>query len=155
MDIDDKQLKDEQELAKVLAGINQQSQSSDSNQSDEMAELPPAPVAPVVPIENPDEVATPNPSPIPSVAPGATETNLDSVLQNAISDLRPLIDKLDLPADEKFDTYLLLLRSTDDTSLIAPAYTTAKQIGDETKRATALFNIIKEINYFNNKQQDR
>lgn len=72
---------------------------------------------------------------------------LDSIKQNALGELRPLVDKLNVSAEEKFDTYLLLIRSTDDKRLIAPAHEAAKAIEDETKRAEALLNIIKEIDY--------
>jgi hypothetical protein len=58
-----------------------------------------------------------------------------------------------LAPDEKFDTYLLLIRSTDDTSLIAPAHTAAKNIPDETRRAQALLDIIKEIDYLSAPEQ--
>jgi hypothetical protein len=65
----------------------------------------------------------------------------------AINELRPLMDKLVLPAEEKFDLYLLIIRSTDDKTLIAPAHEAAKLIADETRRANALVDIIKEIDY--------
>jgi phage gp36-like protein len=41
----------------------------------------------------------------------------------------------------------LLLRSTDDKTLIPLAYSAAKDIPDETKRAQALLDTIKEIDY--------
>lgn len=72
---------------------------------------------------------------------------LGSIKQDALTELRPLVDKLNVSNEEKFDTYLLLIRSTDDTNLIAPAYEAAKQIADETRRAEALLDIIKEIDY--------
>ncbi len=72
---------------------------------------------------------------------------LASIKQDALVELRPLVDKLDLSSEEKFDTYLLLIRSTDDKDLIGPAHEAAKAIEDETKRAEALLNIIKEIDY--------
>jgi hypothetical protein len=58
-----------------------------------------------------------------------------------------LIDKVDLPAEEKFDTYLMLIRSTDDKALIAPAHAAALAITDEKRKAQALLDIIKEIDY--------
>ena len=59
-----------------------------------------------------------------------------------------LVDKLDLPADEKFDTILILIRSTDDKSLVNAAHEAARAIPDEAKRAQALLDVIKEIDYF-------
>lgn len=96
--------------------------------------------------------------PVSPVTPGAPALNtpavspedlgpLGSIKQDALTELRPLVDKLNVSNEEKFDTYLLLIRSTDDTNLIAPAYEAAKQIADETRRAEALLDIIKEIDY--------
>lgn len=131
-------ISDDQELAKVLAGINQQ--------ADEVAATPVADDA----SSSPDPVAPPAPEPSPAapapvVAMGSS--NLESIKQNALSELRPLVDKLNVAPEEKFDTYLLLLRSTDDQELIAPAYAAAHTIADEARRAQALLDIIKEIDY--------
>lgn len=76
-----------------------------------------------------------------------TDLSLDDIKQNALSELRPLVGKLNVSPEEKFDTYLLLLRSTDDTSLIAPAHEAAIAIPDETRKAQALLDIIKEIDF--------
>jgi bifunctional phosphoglucose/phosphomannose isomerase len=69
----------------------------------------------------------------------------------AVNELRPLVDKLILPPEEKFDVYLLLIRCTDDRTLVAPAHETARMIEDETRRATALLDTIKEIDYLSAK----
>lgn len=94
-------------------------------------------------------IEPPAPSPL-STAPLAPVAagSLDAIKKDALDNLRPLVDKLNLPADEKFDTLLLLIRSTDDQSLVTPAYDAARNISDETKRAQALLDIIKEIDYF-------
>lgn len=77
-----------------------------------------------------------------------TPSDLDSIKKSALEELRPLVDKLDLPADEKFDTLLLLIRSTDDKTLVGAAHEAARGIPDETKRAQALLDVIKEIDFF-------
>ena len=82
-----------------------------------------------------------------------TGNDLEDIKRTALTELRPLVDKLNLSAEEKFDIYLLLLRSTDDTTLIAPAHETATSIADESKRAQALLDIIKEIDYLSHPQQ--
>jgi hypothetical protein len=64
------------------------------------------------------------------------------------------VDKLNVSAEEKFDTYLLLIRSTDDAELIGPAHEAAKQITDETRRAEALLDVIKEIDYLSHPKAD-
>lgn len=83
---------------------------------------------------------------------GSDTGELDTIKRDALSELRPLVDKLDLPPEEKFDTLLLIIRSTDDKSLVTAAHEAAKSIPDETRRANALLDIIKEIDYFSNQQ---
>ena len=154
---------DDQELAKVLAGV---SQDTDNNLQFEETNATASPVINPAAI-SPDPVATdqndesaidiakpaaPEPvTPTPTVstpAPAAAaDPALDTIKQTALNELRPLVDKLDVSPEEKFDTYLLLLRSTDDKTLIAPAHDAAVAIVDEARRAQALLDIIKEIDY--------
>lgn len=101
----------------------------------------------------PDPVVGPSPTapvepPAQHGAPHTGSNELDEIKQDALKQLRPLVDKLDLKADEKFDTLLLIIRSTDDKSLLGPAHKAAKAIEDDTKRAQALLDVIKEIDYF-------
>jgi hypothetical protein len=145
-------ISDDQELAKVLAGLNQQADDS-------------TPVIPTVSeATDPDLVAestmptTPEPVAEPAVASPIlsaplVSSDLESIKQNALTELRPLVDKLNVAPEEKFDTYLLLLRSTDDQALIAPAFEAARTITDEARRAQALLDIIKEIDYLSGPQQ--
>lgn len=165
---------DDQELAKALAGINQEVAPAAGAVNGDLAfEETPAPSGPVVgsPFGTPvadDAAATPaiNPTPVPAPEPPvppsepttftATPTNTDTtglegIKKDALNELRPLVDKLTVPPEEKFDTYLLLLRSTDDTSLIGPAHEAAKEIPDEARRAQALLDVIKEIDYLSGK----
>jgi hypothetical protein len=85
--------------------------------------------------------------------PSTGSSDLESIKKDALSELRPLVDKLNVAPEEKFDTYLLLLRSTDDQALIAPAHEAARAITDEARRAQALLDIIKEIDYLAGPQQ--
>lgn len=150
-------ISDDQELAKVLAGINQQANAAATAPvaTDTPApDLDPSPV-PETP-DMPDPVVTaPEPAPVPApVAPPLPVSgDLEAIKKDALSELRPLVDKLNVSPEEKFDTYLLLLRSTDDQGLIAPAHEAAKNIADEARRAQALLDIIKEIDYLSNPQQ--
>lgn len=167
---------DDQELAKVLAGMNQQADvatadpaTNDGLQYEESA----APVAPAEPVADPAAVApaepaaptepaavtgepvvTPEVTTEAAVAAPAVSANpeLDSLKKDALEELRPLVDKLDLPAQEKFDTLLLIIRSTDDQSLLAAAHESAKAITDDAKRAEALLDVIKEIDFFTHQQ---
>lgn len=80
---------------------------------------------------------------------------LEAIKKNALVELRPLVGKLTVSPEERFDTYLLIIRSTDDTDLIAPAHEAAKAITDETRRAEALLDIIKEIDYLSQQNKDK
>jgi len=107
----------------------------------------PAPVAaqpiappPAAPVSQPPVAA-------PRIMPEA-ESALDAIKRDALNELRPLVDKLNLPPEDKFDTLLLMIRSTDDSSLVPAAHAAARQIADETRRAQALLDVIKEIDFF-------
>lgn len=147
-------ISDDQELAKVLAGITQQA----NGPTDAAAPLEP-PVIPMPTLEEPP-VATEEPATVeepvvePVAAPAVAVTDdLGAIKSEALNELRPLVDKLNVEPEEKFDTYLLLLRSTDDKTLIAPAYESAHAIADEARRAQALLDIIKEIDFLSGAQQ--
>ena len=136
-------ISDDQELAKVLAGVDLQSV------------VPSAPVVDDNPVLADPVAEEPVAAPViePPVMPVLGGDDLSGVKQEALTELRPLVDKLNIPAEEKFDTYLLLLRSTDDKSLIEPAHSTAKLIEDESRRAQALLDIIKEIDFLSAPKQ--
>lgn len=155
-------ISDDQELAKVLAGVNQQAEAAAAAPiaSDTPTDTA-APADPMtVPTPAPEEVepiATPTPEPVvtpmPASVPSLGNSDLEYIKKDALSELRPLVDKLNVAPEEKFDTYLLLLRSTDDQALIAPAHEAARAITDEARRAQALLDIIKEIDYLAGPQQ--
>jgi len=140
-------ISDDQELAKALAGV-----LPDVPEPIVTSTAPdPTPVLP--PVEEPVELPQPSfalPTPD-SSAPSSAD--LEGIKKTALGELRPLIDRVDLPAEEKFDTYLMLIRSTDDSTLIAPAHASAQGITDETRRAEALLDIIKEIDYLSRNNQ--
>lgn len=135
-------ISDDQELAKVLAGVNGAPAPDDTGAAPAYEETVPETLAPEPIAINPLPIAT---NPVPS------RDDLEGVKMEAINELRPLIDKLDLPPEEKFDTYLLLIRCTDDRDLVPPAHEVAKLISDDARRAMALLDIIKEIDYLSSK----
>lgn len=120
-----------------------------------------APEAPAVtgPLESNPYETSPLPEPTivtsaPVLAPiSSNSDDLSNIKKDALNDLRPLVDKLDIAPEEKFDTYLLLIRSTDDKTLIEPAYAAAQSIVDESRKAQALLDVIKEIDYLSNPQK--
>ena len=165
---------DEQDLAKALDGAVS-SLADDSTDAatpsaalsfeettpapgSEPVVLPGSPIAPpaVTDVHSTPSSITPISTPVDSPAPTPVSMSgpLDAIKQDALVELRPLVDKLTVGPEEKFDTYLLLIRSTDDASLIAPAHEAAKAIPDETRRVEALLDIIKEIDYLSKPKQD-
>ena len=153
-----KPISDDQELAKVLAGVTQESNANlEFEETPAVTQLPtPDPIVESTP-EMPKPVIGYNPPsnnmPSSFSSPSPATNDLESIKKDALIELRPLVDKLELSAEEKFDIYLLLLRSTDDKSIIAPAYAAARGIADESKRAQALLDVIKEIDYLSTNQQ--
>lgn len=136
-------ISDDQDLAKVLAGV---SNGASATSAQPAAQLPPLPDLP------PEPVVQPKPAKTSAAVTPVADNDLDNVKNEAIKELRPLVDKLNISAEEKFDTYLLLIRSTDDKTLIAPAHEAAKDIADESRRAQALLDVIKEIDFLSNPQ---
>jgi hypothetical protein len=139
-------ISDDQELAKALAGVLPDEPIAPEPATPVVAPpvVAPAPVlepvAPEAPAFDATQFATPEPT-----------VNLDSIKSQALTDLRPLIDRVDLPPEERFDAYLMLLRSTDDSTLVAPAHAAAQGISDEKRKAEALLEVIKEIDYLSRK----
>jgi len=159
-------ISDDQELAKALAGV-----LPDTDEIDEATgaaglpgeglggglnfeETPAVELAPADPIslDPPVADAAAPATPI-SINRSIDGPALDGIKNQALSELRPLLDHVDLPAEEKFDTYLMLIRSTDDASLIEPAHVAARNIADEKKKAESLLEIIKEIDYLSRKDK--
>ncbi|HTJ73099.1 MAG TPA: hypothetical protein VL481_00725 [Verrucomicrobiae bacterium] len=155
-------ISDDQELAKVLAGVNQQAEEAATapiaNDTPTDVQTPDPMTMPAPQVEDPAPTMAPEVpvaplSPIPPAMPSMGGGDLESIKKDALSELRPLVDKLNVAPEEKFDTYLLLLRSTDDQALIAPAHEAARNIADEARRAQALLDVIKEIDYLSGPQQ--
>lgn len=158
-------ISDDQELAKVLAGITAGADGAvptDLAAGMEEEAVPATDVAAPTSDESKEEeaVVAPVSDPAPAVEPvfstpamSAADSGLESIKNDALNELRPLVDKLNLSAQEKFDTYLLIIRSTDDTTLLSPAFEAARAITDETAKAQALLDVVKEIDYLSNPQK--
>lgn len=156
-------ISDDQELAKALAGVTddvdaltKEDTAVSVNYGQDLPQINnPDPVAMPDPINSP--ITTASPSPVADYSQGANQPAVDPQLagikQTVLEELRPLVDKLEVSPEEKFNTYLLLIRSTDDRDLIAPAHQTAKLITDESKRAQALLDIVREIDYLSHPQR--
>ncbi|HEY5152845.1 MAG TPA: hypothetical protein VII55_02625 [Candidatus Saccharimonadales bacterium] len=104
--------------------------------------------------------------PVPTIAPSDSSLpqlddsdhandELIEVKKKALDDLVPIIDKLDLPPEEKFRTIMMMIQSSDNQALVKAAYTAAHSIEDETVRAQSLLDIINEVNYFTSPHDDQ
>lgn len=142
--INNQPVSDDNDLAKVLTGADGQVPD---------APLPDPITAPVDEVTMSSEQTDETPS-LPEAFTGpvpAGHEELEHIKKEALEELKPLVDKLDLPPEEKFDILLLIIRSTDDEELVAKAHDTATQIADDGRKAQALLDIIKEVDYFSNK----
>ena len=106
------------------------------------APIPEVPVAPVAPMP----VA---PEPVISETIVATEApvglNMREVKEAALRDLAPLVEKMDLPATQKFNLYRDMFENLRDYTALEPAYQAAKNIADEHERGEALLYLINSI----------
>ena len=119
----------------------------------------PEPVTPVAPVEMPglttsapepipEPVPTAEPAPAPEPAVESTETtsqNTGDIKKAALRDLMPLLDKVNMDANEKFNLYRDIFEELNDHSVLEPAYQAAREIADETTRANALLYLVQSI----------
>ena len=113
----------------------------------------PAPEAPTEePVVAPEEPAVapesliPEPEPAMEIAPepAAPAGDLAEVKAEMVKELLPIIDKVDVESEKKFDLYKEAIESTHDKSMIPAAHEAAKAIADDTKKAEALLYLINE-----------
>lgn len=74
--------------------------------------------------------------------------DLIDIKQKALTELMPMVDKLDQSPEDRFRTIMMIIQSSDDQSLVKKAYDAAEAIQDEKVRGQALLDIVNEINYF-------
>lgn len=71
--------------------------------------------------------------------------NMKEVKVAALRDLAPLIDKMNIPAPQRFSLYRDMFENLRDYTAISSAYQAAREIGDEHERGEALLYLIKSI----------
>ncbi len=89
-----------------------------------------------------------------NVNSSSTDDDLLSIKQQAITQLKPMLGHLDQTPEEKFRTTMMMIQANDDKSLIKDAYAAAQQISDEKAKAQALLDVVNEINYFSQSNND-
>jgi hypothetical protein len=87
---------------------------------------------------------------MPKPMTSGNDPELDEIKNKALKEITPLLDKLNLPALEKFKTIMMTIQAGDSKELIPSAYEAAEKIEDESEKAQALLDVINEINYFSN-----
>lgn len=113
-----------------------------------------APLAPPIPAP-----VAPEPPAMPAFANGIVapigstpkqaaygDPDLERVKSSALSDLRPIIEKIDISAEKKFAVYREIIEAQNDKACIEPAYNAAKSIASEKERAEALLFVVEAIN---------
>jgi len=74
--------------------------------------------------------------------------DLAAIKIQALDELYPLIDKLNLDPSERYKTLMMMIQASDNQELVKAAYDAAHSIPDEKIKAQALLDIVNEINYF-------
>lgn len=106
---------------------------------------------------DPEELTSDNETPDSSSAPSAPASTPDDLLQlkqQALQQLTPLVGHLEQSAEDRFRTYMMMIQAADNKDLITEAYKAAEEIEDEKVRAQALLDVVNEINYFTQKQEE-
>lgn len=73
------------------------------------------------------------------------DPDLDKVKSMALSDLRPILEKVDIAPDKKFMIYREIIELTEDKACIEPAYNAARLIEDDKVKGEALVFIVECI----------
>ena len=105
--------------------------------------VPPIPEVPEVP-EMPKPVISE--TVVTEEVSAPAELNVQEVKIAALRDLAPLIEKMDIPAAQKFHLYREIFENLRDYTVIDAAYQAAKNIPDERERGEALLYLINSIN---------
>ena len=111
----------------------------------------PKPVKPAEPVSAPIEDINPAPieykDEVEPKAPFMEKGNLGikQVKEAALRELAPILSKLDVPAEQKFDIYKNVIENYHDSSVIEPAYYAASEIKDDRDRGEALLYLIDSI----------
>lgn len=111
--------------------------------------VPPMPPMPEQPVPaQPAPEAVPAPANEPEIgpesklAPVAPETDIATVRTDIMRDLFPLMDKVEMTPERKWEIYRQMIDETHDNSMIGAAYDAVKGIGDDKERAEALLYLI-------------
>lgn len=71
--------------------------------------------------------------------------NLDDLKIKAITELKDLVEKVDLLPEDKFMVYREVIEASRDASYLPAAYASAQKIADDNMRARALLFVVDAI----------
>lgn len=104
---------------------------------------PPVMPAPVMPQNQNINETMMKPEPKTSAAHKAH--NLDDLKIKAITELKDLVEKVDLLPEDKFMVYREVIEASRDASYLPAAYASAQKIADDNMRARALLFVVDAI----------
>ncbi len=99
---------------------------------------------PPTPELTPDQTMRSTTEPTPNIE--TNKLDISQIKNAALHDLIPLLDKLNIDASQRFNLYRTIFEDLHDSTVLEPAYKTAKEIADETERANALLYLVESIN---------
>lgn len=73
------------------------------------------------------------------------DPDLDKVKSMALSDLRPILESVEIEAGKKFKIYKEIIDLTEDKACIELAYNAAKGIEDQKEKAEALLFVVEAV----------
>ena len=113
-----------------------------------VATAPAEPTEPIVPAGSnkiEEEIVT--------VAPFVDEKegslSVKQVKEAALRGLAPILSKMDVPAEQKFDIYKNVIDNYHDSSVLEPAYRAASEIADDKERGETLLYLVDSIDGMN------
>lgn len=80
-------------------------------------------------------------------APAPNSANLESIKKEALQELVPLVDSMDVSPERKFEVIMSAVRVDFSEELLRKALEAAKGISDSAEKATALIDIVNEANF--------
>lgn len=87
----------------------------------------------------------------PSLAVPSGASDLEKIKVEALNDLMPLLEKLDLTPEKKFDIYKDAVELAKDKGYVEKALEAAKAIKDEKKKAEGLLFVVEAVDGFSGK----
>lgn len=77
---------------------------------------------------------------------------LEDIKKQALAELEPLVDKLELAPEKRYNILMEIIQSSERRELLDKALDAAKNIADDNLRAQALMEVLTEVDYFGQKK---